>query len=167
MLPAVLQMYPPAYVWKVRNHCQDSVSLFDHCWINVWDVNHDFWYFGKASVQSATTIFTVPASMKGSYWALCTYVNAPNNYALLFPYNKPTRCTNFANLFWKWNSTCFRQFLCPSSGVIHYTLSNGICHTRLQTAFEQDQDGSQFHPDPARKLLANLYDIYHCWVYSE
>jgi len=25
----------------------------------------------------------------------------------------------------------------------------------------------QFHPDPARKLSANLYDIYHCRVYSE
>jgi len=23
------------------------------------------------------------------------------------------------------------------------------------------------HPDPARKLSTNLYDIYHCWVYSE
>jgi hypothetical protein len=44
---------------------------------------------------------------------------------------KPTRWTNFLNLFWKWNSTCFGQFLCPSSGVIHCTLSNGICHTGL------------------------------------
>ena len=25
----------------------------------------------------------------------------------------------------------------------------------------------QFHPDPARNLSTNLYDIYHCWVYSE
>ena len=24
-----------------------------------------------------------------------------------------------------------------------------------------------FHPDPACKLLANLYDIYHCCLYSE
>jgi hypothetical protein len=24
-----------------------------------------------------------------------------------------------------------------------------------------------FHPDPALKLSANLYDIYHCCVYSE
>jgi hypothetical protein len=23
------------------------------------------------------------------------------------------------------------------------------------------------HPDPARKLSTNLYDMYHCWVYSE
>jgi hypothetical protein len=29
---------------------------------------------------------------------------------------KPTRCTNFSNLFLEWNSTCFGQFLCPASG---------------------------------------------------
>jgi len=26
---------------------------------------------------------------------------------------------------------------------------------------------NQFHPDPACKLSANLYDIYHCSVYNE
>ena len=26
---------------------------------------------------------------------------------------------------------------------------------------------NQFRPDPAHKLSANLYDIYHCCVYSE
>jgi len=26
---------------------------------------------------------------------------------------------------------------------------------------------NQFHPDPAHKLSANLYDVYHCCVYSE
>jgi len=31
----------------------------------------------------------------------------------------------------------------------------------MKTAFERD------HPGPARKLFSNLYDIYHCWVYSE
>jgi len=29
---------------------------------------------------------------------------------------KPTSCTNFSKLFLEWNSTCFGQFLCPSSG---------------------------------------------------
>ena len=53
---------------------------------------------------------------------------------------KPTRCTNFSNLFLEWNSTCFGQFLCPSSGVFHCTHSNGICHTGLLTACKQDQD---------------------------
>jgi hypothetical protein len=50
------------------------------------------------------------------------------------------------------NSICFGQFLCPSSGVFHCT---------------GWQDGTEFHPDTARKLSANLYDIYHCRVYSE
>jgi hypothetical protein len=41
---------------------------------------------------------------------------------------KPTRCTNFTN-FLSWNSTCFGQILCPSSGV--YSLSNGVWHIPL------------------------------------
>jgi len=65
---------------------------------------------------------------------------------------KPTRCTNFSNLFLELNSACFRQFLCPSSGVFHCTHSSGICHTGLLTACQQG-------PDPADKLSANLYDI--------
>jgi hypothetical protein len=28
----------------------------------------------------------------------------------------------------------------------------------LLTDCEQDQDGTEFHPDPARKLSENLYD---------
>jgi len=37
---------------------------------------------------------------------------------------KPTRWTNFSNLFLEWNFTCFGQFLWPSSGVFHCTNSN-------------------------------------------
>ena len=50
---------------------------------------------------------------------------------------KPTRCTNFSNLFSEWNSTCFGQFLCPSSVVFHCTHNNGICHTGLLTVCSQ------------------------------
>jgi len=42
---------------------------------------------------------------------------------------KPTKSTNSSNVFLEWNSTCFGQFLCPSSGVFHCKHSNGICHT--------------------------------------
>jgi hypothetical protein len=41
------------------------------------------------------------------------------------------------------NSTCFRQFLCPSSGVTHCTFGTGICYTGLTTASVQDQDGTE------------------------
>jgi hypothetical protein len=54
---------------------------------------------------------------------------------------KPTRCTNFSNLFLEWKSTWFGQFLCPSSGVFHCTHSSGICHTGFLTACEQEHNG--------------------------
>jgi hypothetical protein len=55
---------------------------------------------------------------------------------------KPTRGINSSNLFLEWNSTYFGQFLCPSLGAFHSTHSNGVCHTGLLTACEQDQDGT-------------------------
>jgi hypothetical protein len=63
---------------------------------------------------------------------------------VIFLIIEPTRCTNFSTffLFWEWNSTCFGQLLCPSSGVFHCTRSSGICHTGLLTACKQDQDGT-------------------------
>ena len=45
--------------------------------------------------------------------------------------NKTNRRTNFPNLFLSRNSTCFGQFLCPSSGVFHCTFGTGICHADL------------------------------------
>jgi hypothetical protein len=38
---------------------------------------------------------------------------------------KPTRCTNFSNLFW---NTCFGQLLCPSSDVFHCSHSNDMSY---------------------------------------
>jgi hypothetical protein len=49
--------------------------------------------------------------------------------------------SNFSNLFLEWNSICFREFLCPSSGVFHRTHDNDICHRRLLTACKQDHNG--------------------------
>ena len=47
-----------------------------------------------------------------------------------------------------WNSTCFGQFLCPSSGV--YSLYTQQWYMSYR---------NYFHPGPARKLSTNLYDI--------
>jgi hypothetical protein len=44
---------------------------------------------------------------------------------------KPTRCTNFSNVFLQLISTCFGQFLCPSSGVFHCTHSKPVWHIPL------------------------------------
>ena len=74
---------------------------------------------------------------------------------------KPTRCTNFTHLFCHGTLHVSDSSSVHHQAFIHRTLSSGICHTGLETEFEQDHDG------PARKMSTNLYDIYHCWVYSE
>jgi hypothetical protein len=50
-----------------------------------------------------------------------------------FLFNKTNRRTNFPNLFLLRNSTCFGEFLCPSSGVFHCTFGTGICHQTCMT----------------------------------
>ena len=47
------------------------------------------------------------------------------------------------------------------------TVPLSIIRSFSLTACEQGQDGRQFHPDAARKLSANMYDICHCCMYSE
>ena len=75
---------------------------------------------------------------------------------------KPTRCTNFSNLFLEWNSTCFGQFLCPSSGVFHCTHSNGTSY-RFADSLRAGSgwNSMEFHHC---KLSADPYDMYHCRV---
>jgi len=52
----------------------------------------------------------------------------------------------------------------PLSTIRNFSLyGNGVCHTGLLTACEQNHS----HPDPARKLSAKLYEMYYCRVYSE
>jgi hypothetical protein len=57
----------------------------------------------------------------------------------------PTGYTNFSDLFLEWNSTCFGQFLCPSSGVFHCTHCSGICHTGLLCVQWKIRDDGQWN----------------------
>jgi len=70
----------------------------------------------------------------------CFYVHMTMNRNK-FLFNKTMRRTNFPKLFLLRNSTCFGQFLCPSSGVFHCTFGTGVCH-------------------------ASFVDIYQCRMYS-
>ena len=55
------------------------------------------------------------------------------------------------------------QFVCPSSGAFHRTHSNGICHTGLLTACEQNQDSSSVHHQEFFTVhTAMLYVIQVC-----
>jgi hypothetical protein len=60
-------------------------------------------------------------------------------------YNKPTRCTNFPNLLLHEALHVSGSSSAHHQEFIHCTLGNGVFHTGLKAAFEQDQDG------PARK----------------
>jgi len=60
---------------------------------------------------------------------------------------KPTRCTNFSNLFFEWNSLCFGQFLCPSSEVFYCTHSNGfMSYSLLCVQWKTPDDGQRNCP---------------------
>ena len=56
-----------------------------------------------------------------------------------------TRYTNFSNLFLEWNSTCFGEFLCPSSGVFHCTHSKPVWHIPLLCVQWKTPDDGQWN----------------------
>jgi hypothetical protein len=90
-----------------------------------------------------------------------------NQSVFAFLCNKTHRRTNLPNVCLSRNSTCFGQFLCPSSGVLHCTFGTGICHTGLMTAVVQDQDGTayiMFLLDSCVYSACMTYTIAECTV---
>jgi len=71
---------------------------------------------------------------------------------------KSTRCTNFTN-FLALNSTCFGQFVCPIISSL-FTVHSAVVY--VIQLWSRTRMELHFHPDPARKLSTNLYDIHHC-----
>jgi pyruvate formate-lyase activating enzyme-like uncharacterized protein len=60
----------------------------------------------------------------------------------------------------------FRAVLLSIISFFHYTHSNGVCHTGLLTACEQDQDGTGLVL--LQQLFASCQQIcMYCCVYSE
>ena len=55
---------------------------------------------------------------------------------------KPTKCTNFSNLFWKETLQVSDSSSVHHQEFFYCTYSNAICHTGLLTACKQDQDGN-------------------------
>ena len=74
---------------------------------------------------------------------------------------KPTRCTDFSKFIFGKNSTCFGQFLCPSSGLFHCTHSNGICHTGLLTACKHVEFFPKINFEKSVHLVGFIIRIYH------
>ena len=64
---------------------------------------------------------------------------------------KPTRCTNFTNLLRRETLHVSGSSSAHHQAFNHCTLGTVVRHTGLKTSLEQDQDGTLFHPGPARK----------------
>ena len=112
-----------------------------HFWINFTFQVFELFYTGASSNENYFKIY--------------------NEFYLLFLAIKPTRCNNFPNLFLEGNSTCFGQFLCPSSGIFSLYTQQWYISYRFADSLRAGAYA------PARKQSANLYDIYHCCVCSE
>jgi hypothetical protein len=78
---------------------------------------------------------------------------------------KPTRCTNFTNFFWHETLHVWDNSAVHHQEFIHCTLSNGVCHTGLYTAFEQDQDGTAVPSWSCSKAVCTV-PVWHILLLS-
>ena len=142
-----MQCYTVYFIWKLldmfRVEPSPIIRSTNNCIYTSWYLPHRYCY--------------LPLPWKSWNWFECALggVRHPKHTDFKsFLIIKATRRTNFSIAFLEWNCTCFGQFLCPPSGVFHCTHSNGVCHTGLLTACEQDQDGT-------------AVPSWSCCVYSE
>jgi hypothetical protein len=106
-----------------------------------------FWYLQQFSVKISNGLHTAIVQFKWikfdfllniNFWTgthICTYIHR-HKRGHIFLIIRPIRCTNFSSLFLDWNSTCFGQFLCPSSGVFHCT-HNSVYRVLLLTRYQE------------------------------
>ena len=75
---------------------------------------------------------------------------------------KPTRCTNFSSVFLEYDSTCFKQFLCPSSGVEHCKHSNRhnlyVKYLWLCVQWQSSGDGQRNCPKHGMSYSKNTFE---------
>jgi len=78
---------------------------------------------------------------------------------------RPTRCTNLANFIFGMKIYMFRTV--PLSIIrSSFTVHSAMLYV-IQVCRQLSSRIRMFHHDAAWKLSTNLYDVYHCWVYSE
>ena len=78
-----------------------------------------------------------------------------------FLVNKTNRCTEF-QFCWYYDSTCFGQSFCPSSGV--FSCTSAVVHfMRLWQLFAtRSRMELQFHSAPGSKRSSDLHKMYQC-----
>jgi hypothetical protein len=63
------------------------------------------------------------------------------------------------------NTGYVRHIISSTTRPIVSSKNNKKCHSPVSNIYVAVKN--MFHPAAARKLSTNLYDIYHCRVYSE
>ena len=79
---------------------------------------------------------------------------------------KPSRCTDFTISFWYETLNVADISSVHNQEFIHCTSSDGICHTGLYTAFEQDQNGSWSCSKAVYKLIWHIPLLIVQWINS-
>jgi len=75
------------------------------------------------------------------------------------------RCTNVSKFIFGIKLYMFRTI--PLSTIRDFCLYTQQCYMSYRFADSLRAGSGRFRLDPARKLSANLYDIYHCCMYRE
>jgi len=95
-------------------------------------------------------------------------------YSFIVSYWTSENLFTFGIYMWKYSTgllTACEQDQDGTSWSCSQAVSKTVWYVPLLCVQWKTPDGGQRirmeHPDPARKLSAKLYDIYHCCVYSE
>jgi hypothetical protein len=95
------------------------------------------------------------------------YVKFKNEKLKIFLSKNEFLITDVSGLYNKTNFYALISQIYSWNETLHVSDSSSVHHQVFFTVHTAMVYVIQFHPDPARKLSAKLYDIYHCCVYSE
>ena len=135
--------------------------------IHIWDLSlvNDIYYRGDTEsfqpwIKSINLSFSLLLNL-----CIVTFPNSTFRWLcmVIILIIKPTTCTNFSNLFFIIELYTFRTV--PLYIIRSFSLYKQqyirVCWQLAISRIRTER------PDFARKLSANLYNIYHCCVYSE
>jgi hypothetical protein len=130
--------------------------------------DENFWGIPQFSQEMTEQYFILVISQSTSHNVYKFYVHV-TVHRNKFLYNKTKQKHQFPKFTPAWNSTCFGEFLCPSSGVYSLYTQQWYISYRFVDNFRAGPgwNSMEFHPGPARKLSSYLYDINQCRLYSE
>ena len=116
---------------------------------------------GGGRVLSRPKIFLRGVAMLTDIFLITVHNNNFDKSMLPIVIIKPTICTNFQICFWN------KTLHVSESFCVHHQEFFTVHTSMVYVIYVLLTVCEQFRPDPARKLSPNLYDIYHCRVYSE